>query len=97
MTEQEIRARIREIEEEMSILPSGCVTRKIIDGKERWYHQYYVDGKRRSKIISVEEVSAVREKIERYNQLKQELKELKRQLPKERKEKVKAKSTKTQF
>ena len=95
MTEQEIRARIREIEEEMSILPSGCVTRKIIDGKERWYHQYYVDGKRRSKIISVEEVSAVREKIERYNQLKQELKELKRQLPKERKEKVKAKSTKT--
>ena len=95
MTEQEIRARIREIEEEMSILPSGCVTRKIIDGKERWYHQYYVDGKIRSKIISVEEVSAVREKIERYNQLKQELKELKRQLPKERKEKVKAKSTKT--
>lgn len=94
MTEQEIRARIREIEEEMSTLPSGCVTPKTIKGKERWYHQYYVDGKRQSKIIPVEEVSAMREKIERYNQLKQELKELKRQLPKERKEKVNAKSTK---
>ena len=89
MTEQEIRARIQEIEEEISALPSGCVTRKVIDGKERWYHQYYVDGKRKSKIVPVEEVSAMREKIERYNQLKQELKELKRQLPKERKTKVK--------
>ena len=89
MTEQEIRARMREIEEEMSALPSGCVTPKTIEGKERWYHQYYVDGKRRSKIVPAEEVSAMREKIERYNQLKQELKELKRQLPKERKTKVK--------
>lgn len=89
MTEQEIRERIREIEEEMSVLPSGCVTRKTIDGKERWYHQYYVDGKRKSKIVSVEEVSPLKEKIERYNQLKQELKELKRRLPKERKTKAK--------
>ena len=89
MTEQEIRARMREIEEEMSALPSGCVTPKTIEGKKRWYHQYYVDGKRKSKIVPVEEVSAMREKIERYNQLKQELKELKRQLPKERKTKVK--------
>ena len=95
MTEQEIRERIREIEEEMSTLPSGCVTPKTIKGTERWYHQYYVDGKRVAKIVSVEEVSPMREKIERYNQLKQELKELKRQLPKERKEKVKAKSAKT--
>lgn len=95
MTEQEIRERIREIEEEMSTLPSGCVTPKTIKGTERWYHQYYVDGKRVAKIVSVEEVSLMREKIERYNQLKQELKELKRQLPKERKEKVKAKSAKT--
>lgn len=95
MTEQEIRERMREIEEEMSTLPSGCVTPKTIKGTERWYHQYYVDGKRVAKIVSVEEVSPMREKIERYNQLKQELKELKRQLPKERKEKVKAKSAKT--
>ena len=95
MTEQEIRERIREIEEEMASLPSGCVTLKTIKGTERWYHQYYVDGKRKSKLVSVEEVSPLREKIERYNVLKQELKELKGQLPKERKTKAKAKPTKT--
>ena len=35
MTEQEIRARMREIKEEMSALPSGCVTPKTIEGKKR--------------------------------------------------------------
>lgn len=89
MTEQEIRTRIQEIEEEMANLPSGCVTSKLIGDKKRYYHQYYVDKKRKDKIISVEDVEPLREKIERRNQLKQELKELNRLLPKETKPKTK--------
>lgn len=82
MTEQEIRERIREIEEEMAKLPSGCVTRKTIGGKERYYHQYYVDKSRKDKIVPAEEVESLKKQIERYNRLKQELKELNRLLPK---------------
>lgn len=89
MTEQEIRARIQEIEDEMAELPSGCVTCKTIGGKERYYHQYYVDKKRKDQIIPAEEAEPLKRKIERYNQLKQELKELKRLLPKTSKPKEK--------
>lgn len=89
MTEQEIRARIQEIENEMAELPSGCVTCKTIGGKERYYHQYYVDKKRKDQIIPAEEAEPLKRKIEQYNQLKQELKELKRLLPKTSKPKAK--------
>lgn len=89
MTEQEIRARIQEIEEQMAELPSGGVSPKTINGKQIYYHQYYVDKQRKYKIVPVEEVESLREKIERRNQLKQELKELNRLLPKETKPKIK--------
>lgn len=91
MTEQEIRARVQEIETEMSELPSGCVTCKTINGKERYYHQFYVDGKRKDKIISEDEAEPLKKRIERYRSLKQELKELKALLPKKRKPRVKVK------
>lgn len=91
MAEQDVIARVQEIEEEMSKLPSGCVTRKVINGKERYYHQYYVDGKRKDKSIPVEEVEPLKKKIERYHSLKQELKELKATLPKERRLQAKTK------
>ena len=87
MTEQEIRTRIKKIEEEMATLPSGGVSPKTINGKQVYYYQYYVDKQRKYKIIPVEEVESLREKIERYNVLKQELKELNRLLPKETKPK----------
>ncbi len=89
MTEQEICAMLQEIEDEMATLPSGCVTCKTIGGKERYYHQYYVEKKRKDKIISAEEAEPLKRKIERYNQLKQKLKELKRLLPKASKQKTK--------
>lgn len=89
MTEQEIRTRIKKIEEEMATLPSGGVSPKTINGKQVYYHQYYVDKQRKYKIIPVEEVESLRKKIERYNALKQELKELNRLLPKETKPKSK--------
>ncbi len=91
MTEQEIRVRIQKIEDEMAELPSGCVTRKMINGKERYYHQYYVDGKRKDKSIPAEEVEPLKRKIERYQSLKKELKELRALLPKERKPRTQAK------
>lgn len=91
MTEHEARARIQKIEEEMSKLPSGCVTCKVINGKERYYHQYYVDGKRKDKIVPAEEAEPLKTKIERYQCLKQELKELKALLPKEHRPRVKSK------
>lgn len=89
MTDSEIRERIREIEAEMAKLPSGCVTCKTIGGKERYYHQYYMNKSRKDKIIPAEEVESLKEKIERYNLLKRELQEWKRRLPKPNKPKEK--------
>ena len=91
MTEQEVRARVQEIETEMANLPSGCITRKIINGKERYYHQQYVGGKRKDKSIQAEEVESLKKKIERYKALKKEQKELKTLLPKESRPRVKVK------
>lgn len=91
MTEQNIKTRIQEIENEIDKLPSGCVTRKIINGKERYYHQYYISGKRKDKSIPMEEVESLKRKIEQFQSLKKELKELKSLLPKEQKLQTKIK------
>lgn len=97
MTEQEVRARIQEIEEELPNLPSGCVTCKRINGKERYYHQYYADKERKYQIIPAEDVEPLEKKIERYHALKRELKELKAMLPKERKTRAKKEKPKVKF
>ncbi len=76
MTQQEIMEMIKKIEEEMSTLPYGGISTKEIGGKKRYYHQYYVDGKRKYEIIPEDQVEEMRGQIERYNELKIKLKRL---------------------
>lgn len=46
--------------EEMAQLPVGCIARKIIAGKERYYRQWVENGRTRSVYLKESEVEAVR-------------------------------------
>ena len=79
----DIIKKIAELEAEIVELPVGYISRKTIGGKVRLYHQWSENGRKKSKYLddaAAEEMSVL---IEKRRQLEQELKELKKQLPKE--------------
>lgn len=55
--------------EEMARLPVGCIARKIIAGKERYYRQWVENGRTRSVYLKESEVEAVRKLIARRREL----------------------------
>ena len=55
--------------EEMAQLPVGCIARKIIAGKERYYRQWVENGRTRSVYLKESEVEAVRKQIARRREL----------------------------
>ena len=69
--------RIREIEQELAAMPTGYISRKIINGKERFYLQWTENGKLKSKYIKASEYEAITAQVARRKQLQAELKELK--------------------
>ena len=76
-------ARVAEIEREIAMLPEGSITKKKIKGKEYYYHRITRDGKRIENYIGFEDVSALKEKIDKRKALEKELKKLKSLLPKD--------------
>ena len=72
----EIQERLREIERELETLPSGYISRKMINGKERFYLQWVEDGKIRSRYIKSGEFDEISAKVERRKELQTELKTL---------------------
>ena len=78
----EMQARAAELEQQISALPAGSVTKKTINGKEYFYHRWTENKKRREKYIPADELENFRAQIERRKELEQELKALKKQLPK---------------
>lgn len=78
----ELRTRIAELEQEIANLPAGSVTKKNIHGKEYFYHRWTEDKKRHEKYIPADESEAFCTQIERRKKLEQELKKLKKNLPK---------------
>ena len=48
------------LEREIAELPAGYISRKVIRGRERFYRQWYEDGKVRSKYIRDEDLESVR-------------------------------------
>lgn len=80
----ELEARAEELEQQIADLPAGSVTRKIINGKEYFYHRWTENKKRLEKYIPTEELDALRTQIGQRKELEQELRELKRHLPKEK-------------
>lgn len=80
----ELEARAEELEQQIADLPAGSVTRKIINGKEYFYHRWTENKKRLEKYIPTEELDVLRTQIGQRKELEQELRELKRHLPKEK-------------
>lgn len=61
------------------------ITRKTVNGKIYFYQRWSENGKRREKYIPLDEVDAFREQIEHRKTLEQEIKALRRGLPKVKK------------
>ena len=80
----EMQTRVAELEQQISALPAGSVTKKTVNGKEYFYHRWTENKKRREKYIPADELESFRAQIERRKELEQELKALKKQLPKAR-------------
>lgn len=78
----EIQAHVAELEQQISNLPAGSITKKNVNGKDYFYHRCTENKKRREKYIPPEEVDSFREQIERRKGLEKELKVLQKQLPK---------------
>ena len=78
----EMQARAAELEQQIATLPAGSVTKKTVNGKEYFYHRWTENKKRREKYIPADELENFRAQIEQRKELEQELKELKKQLPK---------------
>ena len=78
----EMQARAAELERQISMLPAGAITKKMVKGKEYFYHRWTEDKKRREKYIPAEELEDFRARIEQRKALEQELKALQKKLPK---------------
>ena len=80
----DMQAWVTELEQQISNLPAGSITKKTVNGKEYFYHRWTENKKRREKYIPADELENFRAQIERRKELEQELKALKKQLPKAR-------------
>ncbi|MDO4650783.1 MAG: AAA family ATPase, partial [Eubacteriales bacterium] len=74
--------RLEEIEKELSELPIGYISRKVIRGKERFYHQWSENGKIKSRYLKAGEEEILRNQIERRKELQGEKKRLQTPLEK---------------
>lgn len=78
----ETQARAAKLEQQISNLPAGSITKKAVNGKEYFYHRWTENKKRREKYIPMDEVENFRVQIEQRKELEQELKMLRKYLPK---------------
>ena len=73
----DINYKINTLEKQISELPIGYISKKIIKGKERYYQQWAENGKTKSKYISNDNVENYKDKIALRKKLEAELKEIK--------------------
>ena len=72
----EMQTRAAELEQQISDLPAGSVTKKTVNGKEYFYHRWTENKKRREKYIPADELESFRAQIERRKELEQESRHL---------------------
>ena len=77
----EIQNRVAELEQQISNLPAGSITKKTVNGKEYFYHRWTEDKKRKEKYIPVDELENFHAQIEQRKKLDQDLKALKKSDP----------------
>lgn len=76
---------IKELEQKISNLPSGSITKKNINGKVYFYHRWTENKKRIEKYIPNNEIENYRVQIEERKKLENKLKKLKASLQKREK------------
>ena len=74
---EDINTQISELENQIAMLPVGYISKKMINGKERFYQQWTENGKVKSKYIKNEELVDFQKKIELRKTLQSKLSELK--------------------
>lgn len=74
---EDIVSQISELEKQISSLPVGYISKKLISGKERYYQQWTENGKIKSKYIKNEELEDFQKKIELRKSLQSKLSDLK--------------------
>ena len=74
---EDINIQISDLESQIASLPVGYISKKMINGKERYYQQWTENGKIKSKYIKNEEVEEFQKKIEFRKSLQAKLSELK--------------------
>ena len=74
---EDINIQISDLESQIVSLPVGYISKKMINGKERYYQQWTENGKIKSKYIKNEEVEEFQKKIEFRKSLQSKLSELK--------------------
>lgn len=67
---------IGEIERLIESLPKGVVSEKKINGKIRYYHQWYEGSKQHTRYVKAEDYQALRDEVEYRKLLQKRLKEL---------------------
>ncbi len=83
----EIMEQIEELEREIAALPEGSISKKLVKGKEYFYHRVTRNKKRTETYIDFEQVEDIGKQIEKRKTLELKLKELKMNLPKSKSEK----------
>ena len=69
----EMQARAAELEQQISALPAGSVTKKTVSGKDYFYHRWTENKKRREKYIPADELETFCAQIEQRKELEQEI------------------------
>lgn len=82
---EDLQEKILRLEEEISKLPVGYISRKNIKGTIRQYHQWTENGEKKSKYMDDATAAVMAEQIAKRKELQQELKTAKALLPKKRK------------
>lgn len=80
MEKNSLLDKIKELENQINILPSGSITKKEIKGKDYYYHRYYENKKRIEKYINDSMIDDFKSKIILRKELESKLVSLKKQL-----------------
>ena len=75
MDELQRQKMIQELEKKIAELPVGYISKKTINGKIQYYHQWTEGGKKRSQYLRDGEMEPLREQIEQRKSLQAQLKE----------------------
>ena len=77
MADKELLKKTAELSARIAELPKGYISRKVIGGKNYYYHQWSEKGQKQSKYLRDEEVEPLSELIESRKALQKELRDLK--------------------